>query len=66
MTQSDSVLKKIQERIQEKDEVIGEQMRQIVSLEDEVARLRDQVGELESFKTEYDRIKKELDSLLGS
>ncbi len=66
MATSDSVLKKIQERIQEKDEVIDEQMRQIITLEDEISRLREDNESLKSMKTEYDRVKKELDHLLGT
>lgn len=65
MSQTESVLKKIQERMAEKDEVIDEQMRQIVQMEDELGRLRDENRDLKHIKQEYDRIKKELDTLLG-
>jgi len=65
MSQTESVLKKIQERMAEKDEVIDEQMRQIIQMEDELGRMRRENDELKHVKQEYERIKKELDTLLG-
>lgn len=65
MSQTEHVLKKIQERMAEKDEVIDEQMRQIIAMEDELGQLRREIADLKNMKQEYDRIKKELDTLLG-
>lgn len=59
------LLTKIHERIHEKDQVIEEQMGQIAELEDKIEALEAELKELRVVKVEYDKLRKELDSMLG-
>ncbi len=72
MPPTESVLKKIQERIHEKDEVIEAQMEQLLDLEDKFNAMKEEFdvikGEnerLKNIKKEYDELKDQLDSLLN-
>jgi uncharacterized protein (DUF3084 family) len=59
------LLSKIHERIHEKDQVIEEQMTQIADLEDKIEALEAELKELRTIKQDYEKLKKELDSMLG-
>lgn len=69
MTMSDQtnpVLKAIQARLAEKDEIIREQMIQITEYEDKIAGLEAKVNELQAAKKDYDEMKAQLAALLGN
>ena len=59
------LLSKIHERIHEKDLVIEEQMTQIADLEEKIEALEAELKDLRTIKQDYEKLKKELDSMLG-
>ena len=61
MSDTVDLITRIQERIQEKDMVIGEQMEQIADLED---RLEELQAEIHRLAEENTKIKKQLEGLV--
>lgn len=67
-----NVLELIQKKLAEKDELIREYQKQLVIMEDELStakaraeELEGQLGELVQVRSEYDALRKQLETLLG-